>query len=78
MPDLNSTSPEATYATKGNIVPQKAYVGESRTAADIADGPGLPNAEGTVEDHMVFYPYRSVSGTDPTIAAGTFSVGASA
>lgn len=51
MADLQTMSPEATYATKDNIVPQKAHTA-ARTLTDLADGPGLPNAEGTLEDHL--------------------------
>jgi hypothetical protein len=55
MADLQSQSPEATYATKGNIVAQKAYAGP-RTAAAMAgaDGTaiaGAPTAESVVEQH---------------------------
>lgn len=51
MADLLTMSPESAYATKGNIVPQKAYNG-IRTLVDMADGTGLPNAEGVIEDHL--------------------------
>ena len=51
MADLQTQSPEAAYATKGNIVPQKAY-SAGRTLTDMADGTGIPNAEGVVEDHL--------------------------
>lgn len=51
MADLLSMSPEATYASKGNIVPQKAYTA-ARTLTVMADGPGGVFAESTVEDHL--------------------------
>jgi hypothetical protein len=51
MADVQTQSPEATYATKGNIVVQKAY-SIGRTVTDIADGTTNPNAEGVIEDHL--------------------------
>lgn len=51
MADLQVQSPEAAYATKDNIVPQKAATA-ARTLTVMADGPDLPNAEGVIEDHL--------------------------
>jgi hypothetical protein len=51
MADLQVMSPEAAYATKDNIVPQKAYTA-ARTLVDLADGPTHPNAENSMEDHL--------------------------
>ncbi len=58
MADVLSHSPEAAYATKGNIVAQKAYTGP-RTVTVLADSSGAgaavanaPSAEGTTEDHL--------------------------
>lgn len=51
MADLQVQSPEAAYATKDNVVPQKAYTA-ARTLTDMADGAGLPNAEASLEDHL--------------------------
>lgn len=54
MADILSSSPEAAYASKGNIVAQKAYTGP-RTVSQLADGAGAanaPTAESTVEDHL--------------------------
>jgi hypothetical protein len=55
MADILSHSPEAAYATKGNIVYQKAH-GVNRTvsaAADDAASAGVaPSAESTTADHF--------------------------
>lgn len=64
MADLQTMSPEAAYATKGNIVAQKAYSGP-RTVTDLADGPNNPNAEATIEDHLP---------TGVTLTAGSMTV----
>jgi hypothetical protein len=54
MADVLSHSPEAVYATKGNIVAQKAYSGP-RTVTNLADDAptaNAPSAESTTEDHL--------------------------
>ena len=51
MADLQTMSPEAAYASKDNIVPQKSYTAV-RTLTVMADGPDNPNAEATLEDHL--------------------------
>lgn len=60
MADLLSSSPEAAYATKGNIIPQKAYYVNralNGTALSLAGTTGtaqtgVPTAESTIEDHL--------------------------
>lgn len=54
MADILSHSPEAAYASKGNIVAQKAYSGP-RTVTNLADDAATaqaPSAESTTEDHL--------------------------
>ncbi len=54
MADVLSHSPEAAYATKGNIVAQKAYSGP-RTVTSLADDAATafaPSAESTTTDHL--------------------------
>lgn len=68
MADLLTSSPEAAYATKGNIVAQKAYAGP-RTAASMAGSTGTavagtPTAESTIEQHL----------TGAVVVDGSFSI----
>jgi hypothetical protein len=68
MADLLTSSPEAAYATKGNIVAQKAYAGP-RSGSDLAGSNGTavagkPTAESTIEQHL----------TGAVITDGSFSV----
>lgn len=60
MTDILVSSPEAAYATKGNIVPQKAYY-INRALNGTADSlagttgtaqSGIPTAESVIEDHL--------------------------
>ena len=64
MADLQTQSPEAAYASKDNVVPQAAYSG-LRRLTDMADGPGNPNAESTIEDHLP---------VNATITTGTMNI----